>query len=486
MVGERNETEAVVTETDLAPADNTGAGPGGCPVVSVDIGQSGPILSHFEEWDRLREQYPAFWSELYGGHWVVTRFDAIRQALQEPATFSNESTIVSDPNPSYTFIPTFLDPPEHGKYRTLYNARFSPGMVTRVTPAAREAANRYIDAFIEDGRCDFMTAFADPFPTDVFLNAVNLPAADTPQFVSWVHAIFGGLSGQEQEAGVDAQAEMRDYFKAMYDRRRTDPEDPEVDILTYLLSSKVDGEPIPEDDLLNMAVVLVLAGLDTTKSQLGYNFHYLATHPEDRGQSRRRPVVDADGDRGAVALSRLRASGAQAQAGRRVRRLPDAGGSDGADAVVVGDARPAGVRGRRHREDRPHPEPAHRLRRRAAPLRRRPSRPPGAARGDGGVAQAHSRLRARRLRADRRAWMAVRSRQPAARLEGVMRIKVDAELCSGQGRCYSLSPEVFQSDDEGFVLQSGTEFDVAPEDEDSARLGVASCPEGAITVVDEP
>jgi cytochrome P450 len=259
-----------------------GTGPGGCPAISVDIGQSGPIMSHFEEWDDLRERYPAFWSDLYGGHWVITRFDAIRHALQEPSTFSNQSTIISDPNPEYTFIPTFLDPPEHGKYRTLYNARFSPGMVTRVSPAAREAANRYIDAFIDDGRCDFMTAFADPFPTDVFLNAINLPAEDTPLFVSWVHAVFGGLSGTDPQAGVRAQAEMRDYFKEMFDKRRIEPQDLDVDILTYLLSAEVDGAPIPEDDLLNMAVVLVLAGLDTTKSQLGYNFHHLATHPEDR------------------------------------------------------------------------------------------------------------------------------------------------------------------------------------------------------------
>ena len=261
---------------------DVGTGPGGCPAISVDIGQSGPILSHFEEWDELREQHPAFWSDLYGGHWVITRFDAIRHALQEPTTFSNQSTIISDPNPEYTFIPTFLDPPEHGKYRTLYNARFSPGMVTRVSPAAREAANRYIDAFIDDGRCDFMTAFADPFPTDVFLNAINLPAEDTPLFVSWVHAVFGGLSGTDPQAGVRAQAEMRDYFKEMFDKRRVEPQDLDVDILTYLLSAEIDGRPIPEDDLLNMAVVLVLAGLDTTKSQLGYNFHYLATHPEER------------------------------------------------------------------------------------------------------------------------------------------------------------------------------------------------------------
>ena len=67
-----------------------------------------------------------------------------------------------------------------------------------------------------------------------------------------------------------------------------------------------------------------------------------------------------------------------------------------------------------------------------------------------------------------------------------MKIKVDAELCSGQGRCYTVSPELFQSDDEGFVVQRGTEFDVAAEDEEAALLAVASCPEGAISVVDQP
>ena len=66
-----------------------------------------------------------------------------------------------------------------------------------------------------------------------------------------------------------------------------------------------------------------------------------------------------------------------------------------------------------------------------------------------------------------------------------MRIKVDAELCSGQGRCYTVSSDVFESDDEGFVVQRGTEFDVAPEHEEAARLAVASCPEGAISVVGE-
>lgn len=65
-----------------------------------------------------------------------------------------------------------------------------------------------------------------------------------------------------------------------------------------------------------------------------------------------------------------------------------------------------------------------------------------------------------------------------------MRIAVDAQLCSGQGRCYTVSPELFTSDDEGFVEQRGSEFEVPSGLEDEARLAVASCPEGAITLAE--
>jgi len=62
-----------------------------------------------------------------------------------------------------------------------------------------------------------------------------------------------------------------------------------------------------------------------------------------------------------------------------------------------------------------------------------------------------------------------------------MRIAINADLCSGQGRCYSVSTDLFTPDDEGFVEQRGTEFDVPAGLEDQARLAVASCPEGAIS-----
>lgn len=65
-----------------------------------------------------------------------------------------------------------------------------------------------------------------------------------------------------------------------------------------------------------------------------------------------------------------------------------------------------------------------------------------------------------------------------------MRIAVSQELCSGQGRCYAVAPEVYTADDQGFCAQSGTEFDVPAGLEGQARLGAETCPEGAITVTE--
>jgi len=62
-----------------------------------------------------------------------------------------------------------------------------------------------------------------------------------------------------------------------------------------------------------------------------------------------------------------------------------------------------------------------------------------------------------------------------------MKIVFDRAKCQGHGRCYSLAPEVFESDDEGYAVQlvSG---EVPADLEDAARLAADNCPEYAITV----
>jgi len=63
-----------------------------------------------------------------------------------------------------------------------------------------------------------------------------------------------------------------------------------------------------------------------------------------------------------------------------------------------------------------------------------------------------------------------------------MKITVDANRCSGQGRCYVVSPSLFSSDDEGFCAERGLTRDAPEAEIGAARLAVDSCPEGAISV----
>jgi ferredoxin len=64
-----------------------------------------------------------------------------------------------------------------------------------------------------------------------------------------------------------------------------------------------------------------------------------------------------------------------------------------------------------------------------------------------------------------------------------MKLSLDQDLCTGHGRCYSVAPEVIEPDSEGYNRARGTTVEIASAHECSARRGVKSCPEGALSIV---
>jgi ferredoxin len=65
-----------------------------------------------------------------------------------------------------------------------------------------------------------------------------------------------------------------------------------------------------------------------------------------------------------------------------------------------------------------------------------------------------------------------------------VRVVIDADLCQGQGRCFSMAPSIFGFDElgNGVVLGDGT---LGTESLDLARLAQANCPEHAIFIEDD-
>jgi ferredoxin len=66
-----------------------------------------------------------------------------------------------------------------------------------------------------------------------------------------------------------------------------------------------------------------------------------------------------------------------------------------------------------------------------------------------------------------------------------LHIHVDGTLCSGQGRCYTVAPDLLEPDDEGFVTLKGSSMEVPVGQEQSARRACAACPEDAITLSED-
>ena len=60
------------------------------------------------------------------------------------------------------------------------------------------------------------------------------------------------------------------------------------------------------------------------------------------------------------------------------------------------------------------------------------------------------------------------------------RISVDADRCTGHGRCYTLAPDVFDANEVGHSIVLVE--DVSGELESQAATAEQNCPESAITL----
>jgi cytochrome P450 len=255
----------------------------GCPYSHTDYRVERPLFETYELLDAEREAAPIL-RNIATKHpfWMVTEYDPVVEALQMPDVFGNEVLSALAPAHTIDLLPQYLNPPEHTTMRRVLNRWFSPAAVRRLEPLVLSRCTELIDELAPKGQCDLVAQFAIRFPTDMFLATLNLPASDGDEFVYWVEKVFKGFAGQELEEAARAVEWIRGYFdRAISERERT-PQDTETDFISRMLVSNLDGEPISREDIITICLTLMAAGLDTTRSALGYIFHHLARDTELR------------------------------------------------------------------------------------------------------------------------------------------------------------------------------------------------------------
>jgi len=259
---------------------------GGCPVVHTDYRPDRTAFTTYPVLNAERELAPAVWNDsTEHGFLMVGRYDDVTALLKEHDTLVNDNVNAFDPNMETPLLPNSLNPPEHTQLRKVLNPFFSPTAVKRLEPLARERATALVAELAPHGKVDLVSEFAIIYPTELFLALLGLPTEDGKLFLPWVEAIFGGFfacTPEELKASADAAEQIMAYFAEAVDERQNAMRDPETDLVSRLLVATIDGEPLSRQDVLTVCMTLMVAGLDTTRSALGYIFHHLATHEADR------------------------------------------------------------------------------------------------------------------------------------------------------------------------------------------------------------
>jgi cytochrome P450 len=266
------------------PSDGGNRVPGGCPVIHEDYSREQPAGSYWQRAEELREGSPVYYNTFAQGYWIFTRHDAVRDIYKTPEVFSSESITPWEPNPIYRFVPTQIDAPDHITYRRILNPWFSPRAIDAAEPTMRELCRKLIEETASKGSCNFVNEFALRFPTEAFLAVIGVDTADADMFVRWVEDFFAGFGGDSAQLETMSKAleEIRDYWVRALADRRDESEPREGDLASYLMHASFDERALTDAEILDMLTVLVLAGLDTTRGELGYMFRHLAMHPEHR------------------------------------------------------------------------------------------------------------------------------------------------------------------------------------------------------------
>ncbi|NYH79734.1 cytochrome P450 [Actinopolyspora biskrensis] len=231
----------------------------------------------------LRKQEPVSRVRLPYGEtaWLATRYSDVRTVFADPRFSRAESAERDEPRARPTQQRTgilTMDPPEHTRLRKLVAKAFTARRVEQLRPRAQRIADDLVGRMRRKGApLDLVEEFALPLPITVICELLGVPYEDRDDFRVWSDAFLSTSKLSEQQV-EDYVAQMRAYMAELVEQRRARPED---DLLSGLIQARDEQDKLSETELLDLAVGLLVAGHETTATQIPNFVYVLLTHPAE-------------------------------------------------------------------------------------------------------------------------------------------------------------------------------------------------------------
>jgi cytochrome P450 len=178
---------------------------------------------------------------------------------------------------------------DHARLRRLVAPAFTPAAADRLRPFMREVVGDLVDAFAPAGRCEVVVDLCEPYPIPIICELLGAPKEDWRQFSAWatdIFRIFNQNLAEDLPLIEAASAGLEEYLADLIAERRVTPGD---DLLSVLIAIEEEGDRLSTDELVSLAVAVLMAGTDTTRNQLACALALFAEHPEQWSLLAERP-----------------------------------------------------------------------------------------------------------------------------------------------------------------------------------------------------
>ncbi|MCB2067690.1 MAG: cytochrome P450 [Erythrobacter sp.] len=228
--------------------------------------------------DLVRRGVPdIFYTPHNGGHWVFLDYDDIVEGYRDHSIFSTYQTPIPPIEPFPVVQPQGVDPPEQNVFRRLLAPMFTPIAVRGMVEHLEHRSAELIERFADRGECDFITDYAEKFPTGTFLYLFGLPEERLPEFLALANVFFRSTDPAERASNI---TEIYAVLDALFREKMASPGD---DIASAVVNARDEnGQQHKWENILNCGFLLFVAGLDTVTNTMAYIWRYLATTPEAR------------------------------------------------------------------------------------------------------------------------------------------------------------------------------------------------------------
>ncbi len=176
------------------------------------------------------------------------------------------------------------DDPRHLQQRKLVSGRFTPRSVRSHEQRIRALVNQLIDAVAPQGRAEVVEDLAAPLPAMVIADLLGFGADRWSDCKRWSEVTMAAAGYRDDDprqptGSVDAVMEFAAAALELIAARRAEPRD---DLMSMWVHATIDGEPLPDGEIVQEALLLLDGGAETTRSVIGQTVLALIRHPDQR------------------------------------------------------------------------------------------------------------------------------------------------------------------------------------------------------------